>query len=258
MKAWSGARSLARALAVIGGWAVACGGASPGYAQTIGYTASVFVARSTYETERAMSVYLFNGVDASLGPVRLSASIPLIRQRLTLLEPVTDPTVSMERTNAGFGDPLVRVDVRVVDDLRRNLQVAVAGAIKPAIVDAADGFGTGVADYAVGGSAFKGMGATMVLADVLFWKYGDPEGVDFENALSYSVGIGRTLGTGRWSTMASLSGFSPVGDTPAPLVLTVGVMTLTGRGQSLAITAGFGLTSTATDFSIGTNWRIQN
>jgi len=245
-------------LAIVGWCAAVLGTASPGQAQTIGYTASVFVARSTYETERATSVYVFNGVDVSQGPVRLSASIPVIRQRITPLEPVIDPTVPAPRTNAGFGDPLIRLDVRVVDDQRQNLQVGLAVSVKPAMVDPADGLGTGVADYAAGVSAFKAMGPTMVLADALYWKYGDPEGVDFEDSLSYSIGIGRTLGTGRWSTIASLAGFSPVGDASPPLLLTIGVMTLSGRSQSFAITAGFGLTSSATDFSIGTSWRIQN
>jgi hypothetical protein len=234
--------------------------ASPGGAQTIGYTGSVFVARSTYETERATSLYVFNGVDVSGGPVRVSASIPLIRQRLTPFESLADPAiVPAARTNAGFGDPLIRVDVLVVDDSRNDLQIGVAGSVKPALVDPVDGLGTGVADWGAGVSAFKAMGdGTTLLADALFWKYGDPEGVDFDNSLSYSIGIGRAIGSGRWSTIASFAGFTPVGGAPAPLLLTVGVMTLTGRSQSLAITAGFGLTSSASDFSIGTSWRIQN
>jgi hypothetical protein len=243
---------------VVGVGATVLGAASPGGAQTIGYTGTVFVSRSTYETERASSVYFFNAVDVTGGRIRLSASVPLIRQEMTPLDSLADATVSAPWTNAGFGDPLIRLDVQVVDDRRHALQIGVAGSLKPAIVDAADGLGTGVADYAAGVSAFKAMGGTMVLADAMFWKYGDPEGVDFENSLSYSFGVGRTLGTGRWSTIASFAGFSPIGDTPPPLLLTIGVMRLVGRNQSLAINAGFGLTGSSTDFSIGTSWRIQN
>jgi len=219
----------------------------------------VFVARSTYETERATSLYFFNGVDVSAGPLRLSASIPLIRQRTTPVDSLADlSTVSAPRTNTGFGDPLVRLDVRVVDDRRHDLQIGVAGSVKPAFVDAADGLGTGETDFGAGVSAFKAMGRTALLADALFWKYGDPEGVDFEDSLSYSLGVGRSLGTGRWSTIVSFAGFSPVGDAPPPLLLTIGVMALTGRSQSLAITTGLGLTDSASDFSIGASWRIQN
>jgi len=243
---------------VIGVGATVLGVASPGGAQTIGYTGTVFVARSTYETERVGSAYFFNAVDVTGGRFRVSASIPLIRQEITPLDPLADPTVSAPWTNAGFGDPLIRVDVLVVDDWRHALQIGAVGSLKPALVDAADGLGTGVADYAAGVSAFKAVGGTVLLADAMFWKYGDPEGIDFENSLSYSFGVGRTLGTGRWSTIASFAGFSPIGDAPPPLLLTIGVMRLVGRTQSLAINAGFGLTDSSTDFSIGTSWRIQN
>jgi hypothetical protein len=241
----------------VGACAAVLGSSWSAGAQTIGYTGSVFAARSTYEVERATSVYFFNGVDVSGGPIRLSASIPVIRQRTTPLTPLADPAL-VARTSAGFGDPLIRLDVRVVDDRRRDVQMGVAVSVKPAIVDVADGLGTGEADFGAGVSAFKAIGRTAVLVDALFWKYGDPEGIDFEDSLSYSLGVGRSLGSGQWSTMVSFAGFSPVGDAPPPLLLTVGVMALTGRSQSLAITAGFGLTSSASDFSIGTSWRIQN
>jgi hypothetical protein len=232
--------------------------ASGASAQTLGYTGSVFVARSTYETDRATSLYLFNGVDLTAGAFRIAASIPLVRQRITPLDSLLDPAVPREATtNAGFGDPLVRVDVRVVDDRPRGFQLAVAGSIKPAIVDAAGGLGTGVADYAAGLSAFKTIGRTALFADALYWKYGDPEGVDFENSWSYSLGVGRPIGAGRWSTLVSVAGFSPIAGTPAPLLLNIGLLALTAPHQSLAITAGVGLTRSASDFSIGTSWRIQ-
>jgi hypothetical protein len=245
-------------LAVLGACGTVLGAASPGDAQTVGYAGSLFVARSTFETEQVTSVYIFNGLDVTAGPIRVSASIPVIRQQATPLDSVTDPaTVFAPRTSAGFGDPLIRLDVQVVDDWRHALQISVAGSVKPAIVDPADGLGTGVADYGVGVSAFKAMGGTVVIADAMFWEYGDPEGIDFENSLSYSLGVGRTIGTGRWSTLASFAGFSPIGDTPPPLLLTIGVMRLIGLNQSLAINATFGLTDTSSDFSIGTSWRIQ-
>jgi hypothetical protein len=219
----------------------------------------VFVARTTYETERSDAVYVFNSVDITGGSFRLSASVPFIRQRVRPAGSLVDRAVaSTPVTNTGFGDPLIRLDVWLVDDWSRRLQVGVSGSVKPAVIDAADGLGTGAADYGVGVSVFNAVGPTAMLADVSFWKYGDPEGIDFENALSYSFGIGRTLGTGRWSTLVSLAGFSPTGDASPPLLLTLGIMALTGRSQSLSITAGFGLTDSASDYSIGASWRIQN
>ena len=232
----------------------------PASAQEVGYTASLFVARSTYSTDRFTSLYFFNSVDLTAGPVRASLSLPLVRQRITTFDAAVDPATGLvtdlETTTTGLGDPLVRADVRVIDDRALGLQVAVAASVKVPVVDADDGLGTGKADYGIGGTVFKAAGRTSVFADVLFWKYGDPEGLDFENSLSYSVGMGRVLGGSRWSALVSFAGFSQgIADAAPPMQLNVAVLALAGRRQSVALTAGIGLNE-GSGFSIGTSWRI--
>jgi hypothetical protein len=99
---------------------------------------------------------------------------------------------------SGFGDPLARVDVRIVDDWSRALQIAVVGSVKLPVVDVLR------AGWArarpMSGSASRRSRAPVehsLLIDAVYWKYGDPEGVDFEDALSYSVGVARMVGTGK-------------------------------------------------------------
>lgn len=248
--------------ALLAAWALALSGAAPVAAQELGYTASLFVTHAGTPTETYDNVYVFNTVDLTSGRLRFSLSVPWVRQHL-----VTEDTISIvdgslipgtDTVTTGFGDPLARVDVRVVEDWSRALQVGVVGSVKLPVVDVAGGLGTGETDVGFGISAFKGAGRNSLLIDALYWKYGDPEGVDFEDALSYSVGMARMLGTGRWSTMVSLSGFTSAleGQSP-PVQLNVGLLGLVGRRQSLAISAGFGLTDSAGDFSIGTSWRIS-
>jgi hypothetical protein len=232
----------------------------PARGQDVGYTASLFVARSTYPTDRFTSIYLFNSVDLTAGPLRASVSVPFVRQRVVTFDAVVDPATGtltdLETTTTGLGDPLVRADLRVIDDRSRGLQVALAGSVKLPVVDVDGGLGTGVADYGIGGSVFKAAGRTSLYADVLFWKYGDPEGIDFEDSLSYNIGMGRVLGSGRWSGMVSLAGFSQgLGDSAPPVLLNVAALAVAGRGQSLAITASVGLNDES-GFSIGTSWRL--
>lgn len=234
--------------------------AVPARGQEVGYTASLFVARSTYPTDRFTSTYLFNSVDLTVGPFRASVSVPFVRQRVitfdAVLDPATGALTDLETTTTGLGDPLVRTDLRVIDDRSRGLQIAVAGSVKLPVVEAEGGLGTGQADIGIGGSVFKVAGRTSLYADILFWKYGDPEGLDFEDSLSYSIGIGRVLGSGRWSGMISLAGFSQgVGESAPPVLLNVAALALAGRRQSLAITASVGLNDNS-GFSIGTSWRI--
>jgi hypothetical protein len=249
-----------RAGVVAVGLAVLLVQAVPAYSQEVGYSASVYAARSTYPTDRITSAYLFNSVDMTAGPVRASVSVPFIRQRITFtgepIDPATGADVPLESTTTGWGDPLVRVDVRLLDDRRHALQIGVAGSVKLPVVNADSGRGTGVADVGVGGSVFKASGRTSVFGDLLFWKYGDPEGIDFENTLSYSVGVGRVLWGGRWSALVSLAGFSSgIDGAPPPVQLNLGVLALAAGRQSVALTAGIGLTDSS-GLSIGTSWRI--
>ena len=245
--------------AVLGTCGIVVLGSSPAAAQALGYTASLNGARGTYPMERVDSVYVFNGVDLGRGPFRLAVTIPWMRLETTSAE-VVDGAIepALAATTTGFGDPLLRFDVRVIDDRSRSLQVGVAASIKPPIVDASSGRGTGEADYAVGFNVFNTINRTSLMADVLFWKYGDPAGVDFANSWSYSVAAAQILGDGRWSAVASVAGFSAgVTEMPAPVALNVSVLRLVTRGQSLGVTASFGLNEGSNDFSVGTTWRIS-
>ena len=162
--------------------------------------------------------------------------MPFVRQRVSTdeyVDPLSGTLVpAAETTATGVGDPLARVDVAVVNDPARALQVSVAGSVKLPVADSENGLGTGKADVAIGGSIFKALGRTSVLADALFWKYGDPEGIDFANALSYSVGVGQLLGDGRWSALVSLSGFTTgIAGLSPPVQLNLGLLTLVGGAQ---------------------------
>jgi hypothetical protein len=222
----------------------------------VGYTGAVSLVSGTYLTERVDSLYLFNGVDVAGGPWRLAATVPFMRLEALPIEGLPEGTPPAAPAS-GFGDPLVRVDLFVVDEAGPALQVGVAGAVKLPIVDPSTGRGTGEADYGVGGSVFRIINRTSLMADLLFWKYGDPEGVDYVDTVSYSVGVGQIIGNGRWSTLVSVAGFSAgIEGAPPPLALNVALMTLVGRQQSLAVSASIGLTESSTDFSVGTSWRI--
>jgi hypothetical protein len=231
-------------------------------AQELGYTGSLFVSHLSYPDDegRATSVYLFNSVDVTAGPVRASVSIPFIRRNSTFPEPSIDPASSpaeWAETATGFGDPLIRADFAVLDDRSLGLELTVAGSLKLPLASVESGLGTGEADVGAGGSLFAARGRTSLFADLIYWKYGDPAGVDFKDSLSYSVGIGRTIGTGRWSALTSLGGFSRgIDGQPGPLQLNLTMLAAASRRHSVAVTAGIGLNDATRGFSLGTSWRI--
>lgn len=244
------------------GFAAALATATSSGAQDLGFTASVFGARTAVAGASFDGVYVFNSLDVGRGPVRATFSVPWIRSH-SRTDATTSPIDGSEvpaadATATGFGDPLLRVDVRVVNQPAGALQVGLAGAAKFPAVAAETGRGTGEFDGAVGVSAYKGLGRVSLLLDAMYWAYGDPETVDFENSLSYSFAVARALGSSvRWSTMVSLSGFSGSYDgLSPPVMVNVAMLRLLGRRQSLSVSASIGLTESATDFSIGTSWRV--
>jgi hypothetical protein len=234
-------------------------GITPASAQEVGVSLAVSGARGTYDAAYRLSgLYLFAGVDITGGPVRLWASVPFIwsSSSVDTVDAVTGATGSYQSASAGMGDPLVRVDLRLVSASAHSLQVRAAAAVKPSLVDAASGRGTGRTDVAFGGSVFKGLGRTSVFADALYWEYGDPDGIDLQDAVIYSVGFGRVIGTGRWASMVTVSGASKAmmgGD--APMQLNLAALLAVGRRQSLAISGGVGLRGVTGGVSVSTSWR---
>ena len=228
-------------------WAAAPLAAS---AQTVGYTVGLAGVRGTSPGERLDSAYVFHTVDATAGAIRASLTVPWVRVEST-------PDLGAPATLSGLGDPLLRADVRVAASAADGWQLNVAAAVKPPLVDADSGRGTGELDVGAGATAMKVIGRTSLLADLLYWKYGDPDGVAFADTLAYSVGVARRLGGGRWSMLSSLSGSTaPVGDLDPPLAITAAVLAMVGRRQSVVLSATAGLTNGASDLAVGASWRV--
>lgn len=253
-RAWA---ALAATLALLPG----SGGVAT--AQDVGYTASIFAARSSGPDATFDSVSVFNSVDVSRGPLRFTFSVPLGRYHTVIEDGVdaVDGSVlpGSDTTASGFGDPWIRADVRVIDDRARGLSVSLAGSVKPPLVNPESGLGTGETDYAFGVSLYRAGGGTALLADILYSVFGDPEGLDYRDGLSYSTGVARTLSpSGRWSALVTVSGFTAgYGDLPPPVQLNAGLLTLIGGRHSLAVSAGVGLTRSAADVSVSASWRVS-
>jgi hypothetical protein len=106
----------------------------------------------------------------------------------------------------GVGDPLVRGDVEILRDTASRPSLRLHAAAKLPLMDPGDGFSTGEWDVGSGISLAKRVGHNAVFADVAYWRFGDPPGLELKDAVAYSAAYGRTMPNGRWSIMASVSG----------------------------------------------------
>jgi hypothetical protein len=282
-------RTLALAAAL---WA----SSAPATAQQIVYIGSAQVASGDYIfTERTTSFFIVNGLELTFGPVRVSGTLPAIVQSTPWITYGVVPVPSGGRESAevgnqigrgrgsgsgsgtgatgrtvvvlpieelayqtGIGDPLVRGDVEIVSDVAARPSVRLHAAAKIPLRDPDSGFSTGEWDVGSGISLAKSAGRNSVFADVSYWRFGDPAGLELQDAVAYSAAYGRTLATGRWSLMASVSGWSTMieGADP-PVEVGLGVTRLVGAAnRGVSLFANVGLTETAPDFSIALGWRV--
>jgi hypothetical protein len=225
--------------------------------------------------DRTNSVYLINGLFVSSGPVRVSASIPIIYQNTSLVSssgpgmmPAGDRGQDGSAAPAhggghatgvsgfhdvGVGDPLLRADWEAL----REPGVAVAAVAKPPLASVEKGFGTGEWDYGAGLSLAHLVRRTFLSASAIYWVMGDPAEVDLHNAVAYSVGVGRPLARGRFSALVSLAGYTRVLEGVDPfrqIAVSLGYVPASGRSLSAAVT--FGLSQSAPDVGLSLGWSV--
>jgi len=274
---------IGRSLWALAGVALAAlAGVGPASGQQIDYSGSVQYASGDYLfPERSSALFLYNGLGLTAGRVRLSASVPLVFQRTPWViysdatgmgsvgdgatagqdatggvDAVVADTVSYEEL--GLGDPMARVDFRLLDERGLRPSIRVTLDVKVPVGDVERGFSSGKWDYAGGLSAMKSLGTTFVFVDVAYWYIGDMPGVELENSLAYGAGIGQSLGAGRLGLLASIFGSSPIQPTvDPPLQVSLGLSYLMDLRRSLMISASAGLTDSAPDISLSFGWFLR-
>lgn len=273
-----------RTLALAGVATAALASSEPTWAQRVDYSGSIQYASGDYLfPERSDALFFYNGLGMTVGRVRLSASLPLVYQRTPWIiytditgtsgtdvgpggmqdvmgtgtsELSTVDTISYQEV--GLGDPLLRVDLRLLGESGPMPSVRVTFDVKAPVGDVERGFSSGEWDYAGGVSLAKSVGATLLFADLAYWYLGDMPGVDLKNSYAYGAGVGRTLGDGKLGLLASIFGntrIQPVGDPPVQVSL--GLSYLLDVQRSLLISASAGLTDTAPDISFAFGWSIR-
>lgn len=158
----------------------------------------------------------------------------------------------------GVGDPTFRVDVDLVPSGRGNVTVTLSGQVKAPVASPEQGFGTGQWDgggaLSVGGRA----GSTLLFGELGYWVLGDMPDLQLQNPVSYSVGVGQSLGDGRVSLLASLSGYSRiVVDTDPPLDVGGAIGYRLGEGRSLSLGVTIGLSDSSPDFTVSAGWQTR-
>lgn len=280
-------------LAVVAGFCVAV--AAPAIAQSVVYTGAVSVSSGDYIfAERTTGVFIVNGLEFAVGPVRVSGTVPVITQSTPWVTYGSVPVpsggalggevarqVGSRGRGAGtstgpegrtavvlpvaegvayttsVGDPLVGANVELTSDGGSWPSLRVNTSAKVPLADPDDGFGTGAWDYGAGLSLAKRVRRGTLFAEIGYMRFGDLPELTLKDAANYSVAYGQVLGAGRWSVLTSFSGWSTIIDgADPPIMVGVGLARVFESGHSVSLNANVGVSETAPDVSLALGWRI--
>jgi len=253
-------------------------GAGTAWSQRIHYSGSIQYAGGDYLfPDRSHAVFFYNGLGITVGRLGVSASLPLVYQRSPwiIYTDVTDTSGGAGTPDAGaasellavdtisygevgLGDPMLRVDLRLLNGRGLLPALRVTFDVKAPVGDVERGFSSGEWDYAGGFSLAKSVGTTLLFADLAYWYVGDMPGVELGNSLAYGAGVGQSLGQGKLGLLASIYGNTPIQPGLAPPVqASLGLSYVLDLRRSLMVSASAGLTDSAPDISLAFGWLIR-
>lgn len=185
--------------------------ASPASAQSAELSASAEYQEGDYGTgESVETLTLRSRVRVEAGRVFFYGDLPWQRIEapgnvvgggggLLGLPIVIDPTrPAARRVREGIGDLRVGGGVRAAAPA--GIEVALIGEVK--LPTAADGLGTGEADFSVGAEASRAIGPVTPFAAISYTMPGDPQGYELRDSFALRGGVSARLGPGLRGTLA--------------------------------------------------------
>lgn len=174
---------------------------------------------------------------------------------------VRDDRVVLQDTTqyeeVGVGDPTFRAEVDLLPPGAGVWSVALGGEVKVPLADPDQGFGTGAWDGGVSLSVARRIRSTFLFGELGYWVLGDMEELELQDPLSYSAGVGHTVGGGKVGLMASFSGYSRIVEgTDPPLEVGGGLSYHIDPRRSVSANVSFGLTESSPDVAFAAGWTV--
>ncbi|MGM0545414.1 MAG: transporter [Bacteroidota bacterium] len=266
-------------------------------AQNLYYSGSLqYATGSYYFTERTGSFYFSNSVGVSSTRWSLYVSMPLIYQntpwisysktgtgplptggpqsglvdkrqqqgsgngrgqRRHTINPGPADTVSYSQTQ--FGDPSLSANLKLWNSPSGRSMINANGGLKFPVADENSGFGTGAWDVGGGLSWSQRIQQHyLLMVSGMYWYLGDMDELDLNNLLSYSAALGRTFSDGKLMGTVSFMGSTEIiDDVDPPVNVGAGLNYRLSNATNLNTNILFGLTESASDFSIGVGWSVN-
>lgn len=151
-------------------------------------------------------------------------------------------------------DPVFGGSLTTYESLGLVRSFDIEGWAKAPLAAEESGVGTGAWDYGAGASLALGLGEALLFVNATWWTLGDMSDLELEDALFYSVAVGRSIG-GAWSVLASAAASTRIvagSDPPGSVNLLLSRRI--GQGASFSMGVGAGITESASSFTASLGW----
>lgn len=235
--------------------------AVPGAAQDWKLSSSVNYDTGKYGgTTRVDSLYIPVTLKRYYRSGDLSVTVPYLRQSSTgqvtrvggkPLRVAGANSSAVETSEGGLGDILVRGSYVIKRDGPGSFDFSIGGKLKLPTANEEKGLGTGEMDQGAGFDFAKELNPRWtLLADGYYTITGDPEGADFNNQVSLSVGFYKPLEKGLGLTVMYETGSALTDDSADPRALSGTLSKNAANGLQFTGGLALGLSEGSPDFGL--------
>jgi hypothetical protein len=172
-------------------------------------------------------------------------------------EPIILPDTT-SYTEYSFGDPNIYAGIKLYTSTSGGTNIQLNSGFKIPFANPENGFGTGEWDYGVGTSLSQRFGNFFLYTSAMKWWLGNLPDLELKNPLTYSVGLTRTFGKGKWYINSTFSGYTEIiKDYDPPMNLSFGTGFFATNRISLNSTFSVGLSESSADQVFGLGWSLK-
>jgi hypothetical protein len=159
--------------------------------------------------------------------------------------------------DVGIGDLYLWNSYLLSNEYNERPAVYINAQLKIPTASTKKNYGTGEFDFGIGFTLRKTISSFFAVVDFGYLYFGDPEGFEFKNPLSFGAGIGRNFLQGKYSTLLLYQGYTKIFDEfQAPSQISLGINYRAHLNLVLSFIGASGLSETSPDFSLSSGFEL--
>ncbi|HOJ07283.1 MAG: hypothetical protein HND40_06840 [Ignavibacteriota bacterium] len=158
---------------------------------------------------------------------------------------------SMMNSQISLGDFYIYGSYQFLNEINNPIDLYITPGIKFPTASASTTIGTGKFDYSLSANVRRSIESFVLLAEVGFIKFGDPDGIDYKNPFTYGIGLGKFISENGNSVLLYFLSYTSILDNyEPPRRLSLGFNFKLNYTMVLSLIGSKGLSNYSPDFSL--------